>query len=100
MVSRIGDKIFDHMQMMQHYEDLKIHEESLRSIFQKPEPLVLRTRSQVEPKLKVEFVKEWNKKYGKELITNWNLETDGTVSKSKFSQLFAQVSYIGYPNKN
>ena len=89
MTSRIGSKIFDHLEMMEYYEYLKEFEESFISIFKKPETLLLRRERQDGPKLKESFLQEWDNKYATEHTKYMEFES-GKISKSNFIRLFSQ----------
>ena len=96
MTTRIGGKIFDHLQMMEYYEYLKDYDESYISIFKRPIQLVLKGEGDVEPKLEVTFLIEWEKRCAIQNTESWNLKRSdslpsGSISRSEFIHLFSGV---------
>ena len=85
----VGEKIFDHLQVIEYYRYLKEYDESCESILRYPNPL--HVEGQEEPVLSIRFIKSWEKKYAKNHTENWRLEDHKSdkITRTKFSELYS-----------
>ena len=93
IIREVGRKIFDELKLLEYYEDLKIHDESIKSVL--PGKLgkllspVLKEDEQSQPSIKFSFLKDWDKKWATSHAES--LEIDGDtkeITKPKFLDLF------------
>ena len=88
-MQKIGEKIFDHLQVIEYYRYLKEYDESFESILRYPNPL--QVKGEEDPVLSIRFIKSWEKKYAKSHTENWRLEVlkSGKITRTKFSELYS-----------
>ena len=87
----VADKIFNHLQMFQFYQELKYYDQTLVGGFMGG--LIQHSFSASE-ELNVQFLRDWDKKCDKSNTTDWDL-TGKTISRSKFAKQFEQFSPEG-----
>ena len=88
-MQKIGEKIFDHLQVIEYYRYLKEYDESCESIIRYPNPL--QVDGEEEPVLSINFIKSWEKKYCKNHTENWRLEDlkSDKIARTKFAELYS-----------
>ena len=88
-IKRVGEKIFDHLQVIEYYRYLKEYDESCESIIRYPKPLQVEGE---EPELSICFIKTWEREYAKNHTQNWKLEDLKRIKRSKFAELYSSMS--------
>ena len=95
MARKVAGKVFEELQLLEYYEDLKDHDQSIWSVCKGLQYPILDDSGESGPSVKKSFLEKFeDKKNAKKNILSWNLNsiTEDTITKEVFVNLFLQYN--------